>query len=256
MIANYHTHTPRCRHASGTEEEFVLAAMQGGLKILGFSDHTPQWFPGDYYSKVRMYPEELVGYCETVRTLQKRYKDNLQIHLGLEVEYYPAYFDELVSHLRDVGIDYMILGQHWLRNEIGERFCGSATEDKTVLIRYCDQVIEAMHTGLFTYVAHPDLVNVAGDEKIYRQHVRRLCREAKNCGIPLEINLLGVRDGRHYPNRLFWETVAEENCDCVLGSDAHTPDSVVNVSAEQKAMELVRDLNLHLIDTVELRSIG
>ena len=256
MIANYHTHTPRCRHALGTEEEYVLAAIEGGLKILGFSDHTPQWFPGDYYSKVRMYPEELAGYCETVQTLQKQYKDNLQIHLGLEAEYYPACFGELVSHLRDAGIDYMILGQHWLHNEIGERFCGSATEDKTVLIRYCDQVIEAMHTGLFTYVAHPDLVNFAEDEKIYRQHMRRLCREAKNCGIPLEINLLGLRTGRHYPNRLFWEIVAEENCDCILGSDAHTPDSVLNVAAEQKALEMVRDLNLHLIDTVELRSIG
>ena len=45
MIANYHTHTTRCRHASGTEEAYVQAAIQGGLEILGFSDHTPYWFP-------------------------------------------------------------------------------------------------------------------------------------------------------------------------------------------------------------------
>lgn len=37
MIANYHTHTWRCRHADGTEREYVERAIEGGLKILGFS---------------------------------------------------------------------------------------------------------------------------------------------------------------------------------------------------------------------------
>ena len=33
MIANYHTHTWRCRHADGTEREYVERAIEGGLKI-------------------------------------------------------------------------------------------------------------------------------------------------------------------------------------------------------------------------------
>lgn len=36
MIANYHTHTWRCRHADGTEREYVERTIEGGLKILGF----------------------------------------------------------------------------------------------------------------------------------------------------------------------------------------------------------------------------
>lgn len=256
MIANYHTHTPRCRHAEGTEEEYVQAAINGGLKILGFSDHTPYWFPGDYYSTMRMFPDQLEEYCNAVRTAQKQYAGKLQIHLGLEVEYYPAYFGELLSRLRDQGIEYFLLGQHWVGNEIGESYCGRPTEDEALLRRYCDQVMEAMHTGMFTYVAHPDLINFVGDEKIYREHVRRLCKEAKNCDIPLEINLLGIGTGRNYPNRLFWEVAAEENCDCIIGCDAHTPGAIVKASAEQKALKLARDLELHLIDTVKLRPIG
>ena len=97
MIANYHTHTPRCGHAVGTEVEYAQAAVDAGIEILGFSDHTPYWFSGDYYSHMRMYPHELEGYCEAVRKVQKQYADKLQIHLGLEVEYYPAYFQELLS---------------------------------------------------------------------------------------------------------------------------------------------------------------
>ena len=41
MLANYHTHTARCHHASGSEREYIEAAIAGGMKILGFSDHAP-----------------------------------------------------------------------------------------------------------------------------------------------------------------------------------------------------------------------
>ena len=53
MIANYHTHTWRCMHASGTEREYVEKAIEGGLKILGFSDHTPMPYSGGYVSNVK-----------------------------------------------------------------------------------------------------------------------------------------------------------------------------------------------------------
>ena len=36
---NYHTHTTRCYHASGKDEEYVKAAIKAGIKELGFSDH-------------------------------------------------------------------------------------------------------------------------------------------------------------------------------------------------------------------------
>jgi histidinol-phosphatase (PHP family) len=256
MIANYHTHTPRCRHAEGTEAEYVQAAFDAGLEILGFSDHTPYWFPGDYYSNHRMFPNQLEEYCDAVRSIRKQNNGKLQIHLGVEVEYYPAYFAELLPRLRDNGIEYMLLGQHWVGSEIGEPYCGRATEDLFTLKRYCDQVVEAMQTGLFTYLAHPDLIKYVGEPKIYRQYIRGLCREAKACGVPLEINLLGIRTGRNYPNRMFWEVAAEENCDCIIGCDAHFPRDITDTEAEQKALALVRDLGLHLMDTVKLRSIG
>ena len=256
MIANYHTHTPRCRHAEGTEEEYVRAAIDAGIQILGFSDHTPYWFAGDYYSHMRMYPDQLEEYCRSVRNMQKQFGDKMQIHLGLEVEYYPAFFQETLSRVRDHGIEYFLLGQHWVGNEMDEPYCGRATEDESVLKRYCRQAMDAMQTGLFTYLAHPDLIHYVGDLKIYKQHMGRLCREAKACGIPLEINLLGLAEGRHYPRNLFWEIVAEENCDCVIGCDAHKPAAIGRPGVEEKALEIVRANGLKLLDTVKLRPIG
>ena len=38
---NFHTHTYRCGHANGSEEEMVCAAMKMGIEELGLSEHIP-----------------------------------------------------------------------------------------------------------------------------------------------------------------------------------------------------------------------
>ena len=255
MIANYHSHTYRCRHASGNEEDYVNHAIKGGLQILGFSDHTPYPFPGDYYSTFRMYPHQLADYCDTVTDLKKRYVNQLEIHLGLEVEYYPAYFDDLMACLRDTPVEYMLLGQHFVGNEIGEHYGGWFTDQKELLVRYVDQVCDAMQTGLFTYLAHPDLLNIQVDDQFYKAEMRRLCREAKACNVPLEINLLGMSLGKNYPDLRFWETAAEENCIAILGCDAHQEEAVCRPKEERQALEMADRLGLQLLQTVELRPI-
>ena len=62
MKTNYHTHTTRCMHATGDDEDYVLSAIKGGYRILGFSDHTPWKYRTDYVADMRMLPEELPGY--------------------------------------------------------------------------------------------------------------------------------------------------------------------------------------------------
>ena len=84
MIENYHTHTTRCRHASGTEEEYVCHAIDGGLKVLGFSDHTPFIFPDGYYTGMRMFPDQLEDYVASVLALKEKYKKDSQIYCGVE----------------------------------------------------------------------------------------------------------------------------------------------------------------------------
>ena len=71
MKTNYHTHTTRCHHATGSDEEFVLSAIKGGYQEIGFSDHTPWKYHTNYISDIRMLPEELPGYVESLRSLQE-----------------------------------------------------------------------------------------------------------------------------------------------------------------------------------------
>ena len=252
MLENYHTHTPLCRHATGNAEEYVLCAIKGGLKDIGFSDHTPFLFPDGYYSHMRMYPDQIQQYAETILALKEKYADVIHVHLGLEVEYYPDRMEALLKLIEPYGIEYMILGQHWCGNEQNEPYNGAATNDETHLIRYCDQIIAAMDTGLFSYIAHPDLLHFVGDENQYRFHMQRLCQKAKDENMPLEINLLGLRGQRHYPREAFWETAGEVGCKAVLGCDAHTPEDVVDPLSEKTARLLAEKYQLELLEHVPI----
>ena len=256
MIANYHTHTPRCNHAQGSEQEYVDAALSAGLKILGFSDHTPYFFPGDYYSSFRMHPEALPGYVSTVNGLRERYGDRLEIHVGVEAEYYPKYFDRLLDFLRQEQVEYMILGQHFVGNEPDGVYSGRETADKAVLEAYVRQIVAAMETGLFTYVAHPDILNYTGSTSVYNEWMGVLVREAANCGVPLEFNFLGFREGRNYPNRRFLELVAQAGLPMVLGCDAHQPEALKVPKVEAQVRGILAELGISVLDTVPLKKLG
>ena len=249
---NFHTHTPRCNHASGEEREYIENAVRLGLTALGFSDHSPYIFDGDYYSGFRMRPEQLEDYVNTLLALREEYKDRIRIYIGLEAEYYPALFGRLLDFLKTYAIDYLIQGQHLLGNEIGGAYCGEPTEDPRTLTAYVDQVIEGMETGAFLYLAHPDLIHFTGDRTLYKEEMKRLCRSAKRLEIPLEINMLGIGTHRNYPEPLFWEAAGEEGCKAVIGSDAHAPERILIPEVLQKAEEIARINKLELIDPEEL----
>lgn len=255
MIANYHTHTHRCNHAIGREEEYVQEALKAGMKTLGWADHTPYLFPGGYYSHFRMRPVQLAGYVKTIESLREQYRGKIDMHLGLETEYYPKHFADLMDFLRDHPIEYLILGQHFIGNEYDAPYSGHRTEDRDVVRQYCRQSMEAMNTGLFTYFAHPDLIHFKGDWKFYQETLRPMCAEAKSCGMPLEINLLGLGEGRHYPNRFFWEIAAEEGCEVILGCDAHSPQMLNQPKIEELALSLAKEYDLKVLETVALRPI-
>ena len=168
MIANYHTHTYRCGHAEGDVGEYAEQAEKAGLRTLGFSDHTPYDFYdiGPRSQPMRMSLEEFPGYMDALRALEEEYRGRLEIIPGVEVEYYPKYVLRLLEILKEGGVRYMILGQHFLGNEVEDRYCGIPCPEAGELERYVSQSIEGLKTGLFTYFAHPDLFRYTGSDEI------------------------------------------------------------------------------------------
>ena len=256
MFANYHTHTYRCGHASGTEEEYIRNAIELGFTVLGFADHAPFSFDDGYEAGFRVPTSLAEEYISTLHALREKYKDKINIHIGFEMEYYPDYFDKMLKYVKSIGAEYLILGQHYInsdRDSIPHSCGGEHTEEE--LIQYTDRIISAMETDKFSYIAHPDVLLFKGEREIYRREAFRLCKAAKKLNIPLEINFFGILDKRNYPNPEFLKVAGEVGCKMIFGIDAHSEDWSYFNSVLEKAKKLVNDYKLNLIDNIELKKL-
>ena len=253
---NYHSHTVRCQHASGTEEEYVLQAIDLGLETLGFSDHTPWPYTNGYVSDMRMPISMLESYLETVKALKEKYAGQIRVLLGLECESFPAYMGWL-SDLKAEHLDYVIMGNHFDTDDsLGVKYFGSSRTPQQ-MGRYADSVIAGMETGLYNYVAHPDLFGrlYSAVDADYIAVSRDICAAAKQLNIPLEYNLLGLADNRIYPSRRFFRLAADMGVSVIIGSDAHSPDRVAQPFELLKAYHFLNELAVKPIDELHFRRI-
>ncbi|MCR5153917.1 MAG: histidinol-phosphatase [Lachnospiraceae bacterium] len=223
MLANYHTHTVRCHHAQGSEREYIEEAIKKGFKILGFSDHVPQPYPATYTSGCRMAMTDLPDYVNTLLALKEEYKKDITLYIGFEAEYSIKYFDKLIKELSSYPIDYLIQGQHFVPDEVEGFYAGAKTDDVSRLKDYVNCTIEGMETGLFSYLAHPDVINFTGDREIYKEEMAKVVETANRLNLPLEVNMYGFTDNRHYPSDTFFTLASELGAKFVLGCDAHNP---------------------------------
>ena len=231
LYANYHTHTWRCGHAAKQpDEDYVRAAIDTGVKVLGFSDHCPWPYPeGSYKRGTRMHISELDEYIASIRGLVERYRDRIRIYVGLECEYYEEYLDSLKRY-REMT-DYLLLGVHWRRVEENGEISYAEAVTPEQISWLAGNTIRGMKSGLFRYVAHPDhfLQSYPVFDECCEKLSRAICETAVQTGLPLEYNLGGVRKGARggftgigYPCRGFWEIAAQYGCRAIVGLDAHT----------------------------------
>ena len=253
MKVNLHTHTFLCGHATGTPEEYIKRAIENDIKVLGFSEHAPFVFSDGFEFSYRVPMSRAKEYIETLKSLREKYKDEIKIHIGFEIEYFPLYFKDMYKLVKELGAEYLILGQHFIKNGYPDGcYVGMTKRPMSDLTEYVDCVIEAINTGVFTYIAHPDLIEATSDMQLYRQEMTRLCKEAKKCDIPLEINFYGIRDHRFYPFDEFWKIAGQVGCKAVLGFDSHDTPSAFDEYSIPFAKEIVSKHGLTLVEEPEI----
>lgn len=249
MKVNLHTHTFYCGHASGTPEEYVLRAIENGIDTMGFSEHAPFIFPDGYQSDYRLQMDKAEEYFSVLNELREKYKDKIKIHIGFEMEYYPLYFKDMYKTVKELGAEYLIIGQHFTGNEHpnGER-TAITERPMSQLTEYVDTLIEGIKTGVFTYICHPDMINATSDMERYKAENRRLCLAAKEHDVPLEINFYGIRDNRFYPYEEFWKIAGEVGCKAVFGFDSHDAPAAFDGESIAEANHIVNQYGLTLVE--------
>ena len=255
-MKNFHTHTERCGHAHGRDEKYVEKAVKSGFSTLGFSDHSPMVFPTDHKSTFRVPLDRTEDYVNSISSLREKYKNEIKIYIGYEMEYYPECFDGTISFLEQYGFDYLIMGQHFISNEYDGKavYCARENSDAYAFDCYIEQALTGLQTGKFLYIAHPDIFRYTGSDDEYCKRAEYFIKELKKLGIPLEFNLLGFSDKRNYPDRRFWEIAAKEGNDTVIGLDAHDPKVLTDMKTYNRALDYLHSLGIEPInDKVEIK---
>ena len=258
MKTNYHTHTRRCLHAFGSEEDYIRHALEAGVEILGFSDHAP--FPDRDYG-YRMPFDELEEYFSAVDLLAKAHSSDIIIRKSLEIEYMPQYRDYYEALLTDYRVDYLLLGEHFFHDSEGRFWNIALAKEPEACLLYARAVAGAMRTGYFRMVAHPDLFAMApyAWDKNCDAAADIILDAAAETGTILEFNANGYRRGLHdypdghrymYPHMNFWNKAAGSGIPVIIGSDCHEPHQVWD-ECMTRSQQVLKDLGITPIEILE-----
>jgi histidinol-phosphatase (PHP family) len=265
--ANYHTHTFLCKHALGDSEDYVKRAILLGYHTIAITDHGP--FPKPLQKKInsrRMSIEQYEEvYLDMLDRSVKKHNDEILVLKGVEIEYLPELEPFYPKFLKD--LDFMILGQHYIKVENGHKSIYTELTKEDILL-YARTVKAGIESGMFKIVAHPEIFcwNLKEDE------CDETCIEAANMIIDaaienevvLEINVNGVRnsfyqrkefyqDGKinfPYPRREFWDIAQSKNAMIVINDDAHAPNRLMD-DYTLKTHKFVKEGGITIIDRIK-----
>lgn len=261
LTRNYHTHTYRCQHALGDVSDYAAAALEAGLTTLGMSDHAA--LPDDRWQTVRMAFHELDGYEAAIETARRKFPE-LQILKGMECEYaeeYHAYYeDELLGQRK---FDYLIGAGHYTPYQGGWINSFEELDHPSHLRAYAKFLGEIMSTGLFAFIAHPDLFGCSNDRwnEDLTACSHDILQAAAETQVPLEINGLGLRKApkqtsqgprAQYPWIPFWEIAQDYPIRVICNSDAHKPGDVA--AKLEETVQIARKFGLNLIEELPTQS--
>jgi len=225
-MIDLHNHTPLCRHAKGSPEEYIQKAVQKEIKYYGFADHAPMNFDYEY----RMVFDEMPKYEKEIKNLKEKYKDNIEILLGYEVDFTP-FVDKRVLERK---VDFLIGSVHFLDNwgfdnpEFIKEWDKRDVDD--VYKEYFYLIEKMAGSKIFDIVGHIDLVKVFGHKpkKNIKDIAKNAIKAVKKSGMSIEINTSGLRKPvkEPYPSDELLEMILNENIDITFSSDAHSPDHV------------------------------
>jgi histidinol-phosphatase (PHP family) len=115
-----HTHSPYCPHGSKDSlESYIEKAIMEGFQRYSITEHAP--LPPSFIDPApqmdsAMKAEDIDAYISECEQLKERYKKDIDIKIGLEIDFLLGYEDETREFLNKVGprLDDAILSVHFL----------------------------------------------------------------------------------------------------------------------------------------------
>lgn len=229
MRVDLHNHTTLCNHAIGSMDEYIQKAIELGINVYGFSEHAPMKNFEDGY---RLILDDKKLYETSIKELQEKYKDQIKILLGYEVDYLKG--DYILDEIKDAQVDYLIGSVHYLGKwgfDNPEYIGGYKDKDINLIWEeYFEAIKQMAQTKLFNIVGHLDLIKVFNylPTKDIKTIAKDALQEIKNANMAIEINAAGFRKPikEQYPSLELLELSFELDIPITFSSDAHSIDQI------------------------------
>ncbi len=230
-MTDYHIHTPLCKHASGSIDEYVQKAIAAGLHEIAFTDHIP--LPDDFDLAHRMAPFEMEHYQNLVYKARTDYPE-INIRFGIEADYYDGLETYLEDFIGRFDLDVVIMSVHfihaWPPGNWVFHYDFPGKEKSQIYTEYMGALTAGIETGLFDVVGHIDIIKRPGESLLSAtpDKVRELIKTIGRHDMAIEYNTSGFRKdiGNSYPDPSWLPLIIEQNVPITIGSDAHTPEQV------------------------------
>ena len=243
-LTNYHSHCSFC-DGRAPFEEFVKEAISQGFYSYGVSSHAPLPFPTQW----TMEWEQMEAYLDEFKNLHSKYADEIELYVGLEIDYLNEESNPSVARFTELPLDYRIGSVHLLYDAAGEVVdidCSPAVFKERVdrhfngdvlrVVRmYFDRLFRMVELGGFDVLGHADKMHYNAschhpgllDEPWYEALMKDYFSLVASRGYLVEINTKAYDSlGTFYPNSRYWELMKEYQIKVLVNSDAHYPERI------------------------------
>lgn len=249
MRANYHTHTKWCKHGTGEIEDYIEEAIRKGLKEIAITEHVPH---KDNLDPRRIQWEEFPAYDVAMNEAVKKYAEKIRVIKGFECEYYPEELEAYRMFKEEYGYDLLILGQH--RSGSNREIDNFATKNVYAMDLYAEEICKGVESGIFCFVAHPDLVlegYLNGWDAETERIMRKIFAVCEKYRLPVEINANALGDKRAYPSEDAFRLSKEYELKYMINSDAHKPEDLCGLAVKE-AETFAERLGISVLDYLRI----
>jgi len=247
LLYESHSHTPLCKHASGTPSDYAAAAEARGLKGIIITCHGP--LPDNLGIEHRMAPEQYEEYVDLVAAARAEFAGRVDVRLGLESDFFPGierWAEQLHARVplhHVLGSVHMQVTHYKERYFTGDYFAYQQT--------YFEHLAQSAETGLFDTLAHPDLVKNESpadwDYARIEPFILRALDRIAATGVAMELNTSGLNKAlpEMNPGPRILTAMRERGIPVVLGADAHRPARVGD--RYEQALQMLDELGFETV---------
>lgn len=245
---NYHSHCHYC-DGKNNPEKYIKKAIEQKMMAYGFSSHAPLPFECDW----TMSATDTLNYIQELKFLKERYRDQIEIYIGMEVDFVPGISSVHHPQIANLDLDYTIGSIHFIPvNQNAEFFeiDGSHTSFNKGLSSYFrNDIMEVIKIYFHLtrqmllesppdVLGHLDKIKIQNEEdkyyheksRWYHKQLDKTLEVIKESGVIVEVNTRGIykkKSPQPYPSPWILEKIHRMGIPITLSSDAHHPDEII-----------------------------